>query len=338
MEAVDPDHPEALPQLYAAWRRRTLVGVVIATIIGLAAHGPTGEFRFDLEGERASPWLLLGLAAVAIGAFGPGLAGTGFGLAAIRSWRRLRTSSRWARAAWIVWVLGPLPLLLLPVSQLFGLNPQDALKTSTTQVRQLLAVTAPALFSLLPGTLRSALVLKRFVPESRAPGQITLLAAPVCTVAYLLPLAVLTQLAFHAGLYLGMLLLALPPLVPLLAARWLLGRDRTDRAARRVRAVVAVQGVLAASGVAMLAAWVGDHPPLRALLGRVDAVWVVGLAAKMLASKWLTAVVVTDMLLSMLYQGREAARSLAGSAEGESLARRLDALGQALRPDQGPKG
>jgi hypothetical protein len=191
---------------------------------------------------------LLGLAALVAGAFGPGLVGACLALAAVRSWRRLGTSSRLARAAWAVWVLGPLPVLLLPLAHLFGLSPADALKTSSTQVRYLLTAIAPAFFALLPGTLRAALVLERFLPESRAPGQITLLAAPACTVAYLLPLAVVAQLAFQPGLYLGLLLLASAPLVPLLAARRLLRRDAPDRAARLVRAIVVTQGALGALG------------------------------------------------------------------------------------------
>jgi hypothetical protein len=331
--ADDPGRPEALPRLYAAWRRRTLTGVIVATAVGLLVHGPTGELRFEFEGARPSPWLLVGLVALVVGAFGPGLMGTCFALAALRSWRRLRTSSRYTRASWALWVLGPLPVLLVPVAQLFSLSPQDSLKTSATQVRYLVAVTAPALFALLPGILRSALVLERFLPESRAPGQIALLAAPACTVAYLLPLAALTQLAFHRGLYLGLLLLAASPLVPLLAVHRLLRRDTSSRAAGLVRTVVAAQGVLVALGMALIIRWLVGHPQLRSLLGRIDAVWVVGLAANVLASRWLTVVVVTDLLLSLLHQGRESARSLADTAEGEALARKLDALGQALRPD-----
>jgi hypothetical protein len=202
----------------------------------------------------------------------------------------------------------------------------------------LLTVTAPAFFALLPGTLRAALVLERFLPESRAPGQIVLLAAPACLVAYLLPLAVLAQLAFHPWLYLGLLLLASSPLVPLLTVRALLRRDTPDRAARLVRAIAVIQGSLGVLGVALIAWWLGEYPLLRSRLGRISPVWVLGLAAKVRASKWLTTVVVTDLVVSMLHQGRQSARSLADTAEGETLARKLDALGDALRraePNQG---
>jgi hypothetical protein len=286
----------------------------------------------DFEGEWPSPWLLLGLLAVVVFSFGPGLVGACLALAAVWSWRRLGTSSRLARVVWLLWVLGPLPVLLLPLAHLFKLNVEDSLRTSYTQVRHLLTVMAPALFGLLPGTLRAALVLERFLPESRAPGQITLLVAPACTVVYLLPLGVLAQLAFHSGLYLGLLLLAGSPLVPLLAVRWLLRRDTPARAARLVRTVVVVQGALAAIGVALVARWLGEHPLLRELLGHINLVWVLGLVANVMASKWLTTVVVTDLLVSMLHQGRESARELADTAEGEALARKLDALGYSLRP------
>ena len=173
MKAADASHPDALPRAYAAWRCRTLAGATIATAVGLVVQGPTGEFRADFAGEWPSPWLLLGLVAVVVGSFGPGMVGAGLALAAVWSWRRLGTSSRFVRAAWVLWVLGPLPILLLPVAHLFNLNLEDSLKTSATQVRYL--------FALLPGTLRAALVLERFLPESRAPGQITLLAAPACS-------------------------------------------------------------------------------------------------------------------------------------------------------------
>src|SRR5262249_59201984 len=130
-------------------------------------------------------------------------------------------------------VLGPSPLLQRPLAHLFELRAEEALKTPSNQVRHLLTVTAPAFFALLPGALRAALVLRRFLPESRAPGQITLLAAPACAVAYLIPLAVLAQLAFQWALYLGLLLLGASPLVQLLAVRRLPTRATAARAAAR---------------------------------------------------------------------------------------------------------
>ena len=45
---------------------------------------------------------------------------------------------------------------------------------------------------------------------------------------------------------------------------------------------------------------------------------------------FVTAVVVTDLLVSMPHQNHESARALAGTAEGEALARKLDALGGSL--------
>jgi hypothetical protein len=314
-----------------------LVGAIVATAVGIGLHGVPGEFRVEFE-EWPSLWLLLGLVALVICAFGPGLGGAYLALAAVWSWRRLGTSSRLARAAWALWVLGPLPVLLLPLSYLFNLNVQDSLRTSAHNVGYILTVTTPALLALLPGTLNAALVLERFIPESRAPGQLTLLAAPACTVSYLLPLAILAQLAFQPWLYLGLLLLALSPLVPLLAVRWLLRRDTPDRAAGLVQTIVVVQGAMAAVGVALLVRWLGEHPLLRTLLGQISPVWVLGLVAKVLASKWLTTVVVTDLVLSMLYQGRESAQSLTDMAQRQALAEKLDVLGHSLRPAEPTKG
>jgi hypothetical protein len=99
-----------------------------------------------------------------------------------------------------------------------------------------------------------------------------------------------------------------------------------------------IQAALGVVGVALLAMWVGEHPLLRALLEQISAVWVVGVGAKVLASKWLTEVVVTDQLLSLLHQGRESAQSLADTAEREALARKLDALGHSPQPPEPKKG
>ena len=159
-----------------------------------------------------------------------------------------------------------------------------------------------------------------------------MLAAPACMVAYLIPVGVVAQLAFQPGLYLGLLLLAGSPLVPLLAVRWLLRRDPLDRAARLVRAIGLAQGALGVVAVALIASWLGENPLLRDLLGQIDPAWVLGMVAKTLASKWLTTVVVTDLLVSMLHRVQESAQSLTDTAEGEALAQKLDALGCSLRP------
>src|SRR5262245_21530201 len=126
-----------------------LVGAIVATAVGLAIHGPAGEVHADFGEELPSPWMLLGMVALLVGAFGPGLVGACLALAAVWSWRRLGRSSRFARAAWLLWVLGPLPVLLLPLSHLFSLNVEDSLNTSANQVGYLLTVTGPALFALL---------------------------------------------------------------------------------------------------------------------------------------------------------------------------------------------
>ncbi len=337
MPPAADDRPDDLPRAYAAWRRRMLWGAVAAAAVGVATHGAAVNFHVDFGGERPSPWLVLGVAALAVGYLGPGLAAGGLAVAAAGTWRRPGRSSRLARAAWVAGVLGPVPVLLLPVSMLLGLDPPDALRTSASQVRYLLTVTAPSLFALLPGAVAAALVLKRLLPESRAPGQVAVLAAPACVAAYLLPLGVLAQVSFHSGLYFGLLALACAPVVPLLAARRLHHPLTPAEAGRLVRGVGRAQLAVAAVGAGLLAGWAGEHPLLRELIGHVSPSAVVGFAARALSSKWLTTVVVTDLLLVMLYQGRVAARELAESRAEEALARRVDALGESLRTPAPPR-
>ena len=334
-DAVNAAHeipPEALPRMYASWRRRMLVLALLATVVGLITHGPTGEVRYETSDDEPLPTgIVLGLVAVAICAVGPGIAGTILVAVALGTWRRLRPSNRMARTAWILWVLGPLPVMILPISHIFELVGEDAIITSANQVLYLLTVTAPALFALLPGILTASLLLKRFLPESQAPGQIIRLTAPACIVAYLLPLGILAQLAFDPKLYLGFLLIVSSPAVPLLALRLLVKPSTPRQALRIVKSITLVQASLGAMGATILILWLGEHPQIRAWLDDIDAVWVLGFVARILASKWLTAVVVADVLITMLHQNREAALSLAGTEHGEVLTQKLDALGYSLR-------
>jgi hypothetical protein len=90
--------------------------------------------------------------------------------------------------------------------------------------------------------------------------------------------------------------------------------------------------VLAIVAVALIASWLGQNPLLQDLLGRIDPAWVLGLVAKTLASKWLTTVVVTDLLVSILHRVQESAQCLTNTVEGEALAQKLVALGGSLRP------
>jgi hypothetical protein len=129
-----------------------------------------------------------------------------------------------------------------------------------------------------------------------------------------------------------LLLLAGSPLVPLVAVRWLLRRDQRGRADRLVRAIGVAEGALGVVAVALIALWLAENPLVRDLLGRIDPTWVVGMLAKTLGSKWLTTVVVVDLLVSMLHRVQESVQSLTRTAEGEALAQKLDALGCSLRP------
>ncbi|MCE9561974.1 MAG: hypothetical protein K8U57_07960 [Planctomycetes bacterium] len=303
----------------------------MSTAVGTVTHATTSEIRIEAAEQVVSVWVVLAVVTLIVCAIGSGLVGTGFALGALGSWRRLGRSSRLTRWAWILWVLGPLPVLLMPISHVFRLEGQDALQTSTTQVVYLLTVTVPALFALLPGALSASLVLKRFIPESWALGQITLLASSACIVVYLLPLGLLAQLAFQPQPYFGLVLLASSPVIPLLAIRWLRRCNTSEQAARLVGAIGLFQGVLAVLGAALLIRWVGNQPQLRAWVAEVDPVWVLGMIARVLASKWLTTVVVADLLISMLFQGREASLTIATKVEGETLARKIDALGKSLR-------
>jgi hypothetical protein len=331
MPSADVELTDDLPHAYARWRRWMLLATVVAALVGMVTHGTRLNFRVDFGDEQPSTLLVLGVVALSIGFLGPGLAAGGLAVAAAWTWRRPRRSSRLARAAWAIGVIGPVPVLLLPVSLLLGLEPADALRTSTNQIRYLLTITAPALFALLPGAVAAALVLKRFLPESRAPGQVVLLAAPACIAAYVLPLGVLAQVSFHSGLYFGLLTLACVPVLPLLIARRLQRSLTPTSATRLVRSVGRVQLAFVALGAGLLVRWASEYPLLQEWVGQVNWMTGVGFVAGALSSKWLTTVVVTDMLLIMLHQSQEANRAMAGSPEENTLSQRLDALGGSLQ-------
>lgn len=109
MIALDPHRPDALPHAYSVWHRRTLAAALVGVAVGFAALAPTVEYRVEFGDGPVSTWLVLGAVSLAVGSLGPLLVGFGLALAALGS-RRLGRSCRLARWAWVVWVLGPLPV------------------------------------------------------------------------------------------------------------------------------------------------------------------------------------------------------------------------------------
>ena len=203
-------------QDYLAWRRALLfvssvflgVFAVVATIVWIVetAKNDLDPQQFEVAFYRTVTLIrLLG---------GVYLAWCSY--RALAAWDDLVRSHRSMMRGWIVGLLVPFLLAVIPVSAYFRLpeiDPEQALQREMGL--QLLGLIVgvkeyfmlfPAFLSIFVGALRSALLVKRFLPEAAAPGWIAVVSAPVFFLALLSLLALLAQIGASPLLIVGFLL------------------------------------------------------------------------------------------------------------------------------------
>src|SRR5262245_55175314 len=123
--------PDPLARDYALWRRGVLRNAALLTVASAALSAPSWPLILWLgDGDEGpSSRLLAGLAALVLYSLLMALASFGLLLAAAWRWDRPPRSRTLARLAWAAGFLGPLPVLLLPMSHLLGLHGADAVRT-----------------------------------------------------------------------------------------------------------------------------------------------------------------------------------------------------------------
>ncbi len=203
-------------QDYVAWRRAVLA--VAAPVIAVSVAVALVEGVIDLfkQGDDPLPgWftvgttllLLLSQAAVA-----------GAAIYALANWSSLRRSHRVLRAGWLAGLLVPFALALIPVKSLLNLGElppeQEGMRALLVHIMgfasgfMYFAVLLPSVISVLTGAVRASLTVKRFLPESAAPGWIAAGIAPWFVLLLLAIVVVLIQVGGGVLLIVGFALVS----------------------------------------------------------------------------------------------------------------------------------
>jgi hypothetical protein len=320
-------------QDYAAWRSRSLRLTCLAVVLFFALIARTGATFATVDLGLKNPTSLGARLEVGLSWYLRLLNGTYCLLlvAATWSWYRLRWSCLLARLAWVLAFFGPMPLFMIPYSRVLGQRGGAALVLASDVILGLLNIYVPALFALLPALIRASLALKRFLPEAALPGVLVLVATPLQTLVYVLLICILSQIAPHRELILGLLCLALAPMVWVVRAKALIKPVGAKEGKDPLWIEGLVSNGLALMGSSLILLEVSEEIDLGRWIGQVvDVMWVLRFMAGMLASRTILAVILVDGLLALLYHAHQAESAGAPAEAAESLRRKINSLGAAL--------
>lgn len=297
----------ALAQDYAAWRRSAL---------GLAALLLGSQFLFGLF-DLASWWLqdddapilfklwmtlFQGVQAVALAMLG----------IAFINWSKVDVSKSLSIVAWGIQFVGPMVLLLIPLTSL-GLNQEGSTIVGATLVLQVMAKA----FGLFPGLIRSALTLKTLLPQGRHTGWVAFAVAPFYAI-FLMLLSLVNIQASQTSLALGLLSFSIAGITPLLGARKLGTPCDESLASELVRTIRRRQGSFLIAGSILIGYHIVNH--LEISFGLVNAV------SGFFGNVALVTLLMADLIVATAKKTLVLESESAGSEAAKELQQRLKAL------------
>lgn len=334
-------------QDYFAWRRAALA--IGAPILALTAVVGLVEWvvgLFDASGDSGIPgWFEHGSALLLLASH---VAVAGGATLALARWRTLRASHRFVRLGWLVGLLVPFALALLPVRSILDLDGQAAGGDGADGaqlrevVRQLMGVAAgfsyfavllPSVISVLTGAVRASLTVKRFLPESPVPGWIAAGIAPWFVLLLLAVVVVLLQIGGSFVLVAGFGLVAAAILqIPWRAS--VVGRPVARAEVPTVlEPVLRRYGVLLVVGLVVLAIGVGTTDFFgHSLAGMFGVFGTARMLLEFAGKSLISTVVLADLLLAFLRVGHRVATDGAAADTARTVADRIADLERAGLP------
>lgn len=331
-------------QDYVAWRRAVLAvaGPVLAIgfaigfvqwVIGLFQQEDSGLPGWFIHGSDLL--MLLSQAAVA-----------GAAVYALAHWSSLRRSHRVLRLGWLAGLLVPFLLALIPVKSLLTLDLGE-LSPEQESVRPLMlhlagftvgfmyfAMLLPSVISVLTGAVRASLTVKRFLPESAAPGWIAAGIAPWFVLLLLAVVVVLIQVGGGFLLIVGFALVS----IGFLQLPWrfnVLGRPipRAD-APSVLDPVIRRYGAFLVLGLAALAIGVAtmDFFGKPFIVGKdaiLPAFTGIHMVLEFVGKSLVSTVVLADILLAFLWVGVRRTREPGAADTATFVADRMAELERA---------
>lgn len=339
-QAGGPEVAARTAQDYFAWRRAALA--VAAPVLALTALVGLAEWvvgLFDTHADNGIPaWfehgsgLLLVVSHVAV---------AGGAALALARWTRLSASHRSVRAGWLVGLLVPFALALVPVRSILALDTAGGTQDEGVRevIRQLLGVAAgfsyfavllPSVISVLTGAVRASLTVKRFLPESPVPGWIAAGIAPWFVLLLLAVVVVLLQIGGSFVLVAGFALVA----TALLQLPWKAGVVGSpvarDDVPKVLEPVLRRYAVLLVLGLVVLAVGVGTTDFFgHSLAGMFGVFGTVRMLLEFVGKAMVSTLVLADLLLGFLGVGHRVAGAAAATGTSRTVAERLAELERA---------
>ena len=223
---ASPEERAALPavgnqaQDYLAWRRSVLqiafVMLALSAVFALVTFALDAAKQDNTQNQPFDKELVNAMAFTAVLAKSF-LAAMVF--LAWKHWRDLPRAHRRVKLGWVVGLLVPFVIALVPVSELLKLGG----RTHELGREQLMGVQflgliiglvsflqlLPSVISVFVGALRAGLMTTRFLPESAIPGWVVGMAAPVLSLLILAIFVLLNQIAGNTLLLVGFSLVIL---------------------------------------------------------------------------------------------------------------------------------
>jgi hypothetical protein len=321
-----------LAQDYMVWRRAVMWGAVvflgIHTIFELinwidvlASDPETAEEEAVMEVAGGTLKTLLTLL------FLISPAATALMVMGALHWTDVKRSRHWARLAWMVMVLTPMALALVPwrsmVSEGDRFANVDAIRNVVAGYAFifLLMKIAPLIIGISSGIVRSSLILRTLLPESPVPGWIVVLFAPLYCVLFICLLVGVVQfqggflILFGMGALLASQLLYLRHVVALTTPCDNKELERT---------------VLPVRNQAVIAALIGGALIIAAFLEMkdVDFLDILRIASTFGAGFLTIMVVGTDLALALIQVGYRQGQAFHGSALSKVLEEKVTQLEQ----------
>jgi hypothetical protein len=344
-----------LAQDYVAWRRSVLaVAVIFLTVQLCFGWELTGKFNSSLQGWAYTVYLIFKISLLASQWIAWGCL-----VIACLAWDQLRLSMLLARCSWLVMLLVPMVLFLLPFERFMGLGnrtdfieravleegdkevfkeifskdeiahlkeriPSDQILIGFSIAQACFQWLFPKVIGLFPGLIRCAMTLKSLLPESPTLGWIVLIVSPLYAMLLFMLLAISVHVAQSWFTPLGFLLLALGPVIYLLNYQVLISSYPETTGQPLIRRIRMLSIGLTLAGLVLLLI---KADQLFLLFKWHPSGWqILHLLASIFASVLLLSVVGADFLLAVLLRTHESQQSFQGTKLQTAMLKKLTEL------------
>lgn len=231
-------------------------------------------------------------------------------------WGNLRTSRSFVRFAWIVQFAGPFLLFVMPLS-LFVKDPFVLAMLGFNSIK----ILGPKIFSLFPGLIRCSLTIKTLLPETSAPGWLSIIIAPFYAL-FLSVAAIASLQTSNVILGTGFGLIAVGMSVVIFKARDLLKPITREEASAIVFGIKRIQSIFQGIGICLI---------MIHVFRSFDINWgffnsLLLFIFSFVGNVTLLTVVMSDFMLAMIRQGSIQAKEFSNSPLSETFNERLEQL------------